>query len=65
MIDLDAVINAVDETMAEAKAFLNGAPDIQGNPIQAHQFGPLVIAMGMFQTFRDKLIAAQKESYGG
>lgn len=61
MTDLDAVISAVDETMAEAKAFLNGAPDIRGNPIQPHQVGPLAIAMGMFQTFRDKLIAVQSE----
>ena len=59
MTDIEAVISAVDATLEEARAYLEGAPDNQNQQIVPSDRSALRMAMGMFQTFRDKLIAAR------
>lgn len=60
MTEMEAVISAVDATLEEARAYLEGAPDNQNQQIVPSDRWALRMAMGMFQTFRDKLIAEQK-----
>jgi hypothetical protein len=62
MTDLEAVITAAEDALAEAKAFAQGEPNAMGGIIPPDQAPALWQACGLFEVFVVALKDAQRRA---